>query len=356
VTDLIKLGARVDGWRHQRNWPLHLLVTRRSPAAAFSKEDYRKEIEKSEEQSTTYYDDLIANTSDDETRKIFESMKADAETPEAARERKKRVADRVALHVDGPTYDAMLEALLKAGAKPDAPWDNGITMLMEGGAVTAAQLLKFGANVYARDMHGRLPMHWAHNPEKARLLVANGADVNARATPRADDSQSTPYTPLQLALLLTKGGDLALVKTLIELGANPKLKDGNGNSTLAYCLTIDAFKLVQSYRLDPKELLPKSRSLLHNLAVMTSPPRVSFPEEVAFFKFLLSLGIGINAQDDNGQTLLHLAAAREGYDETPANYELLLANGADKSIKDKNGKRAFDLAAKSLTKVRAVLE
>jgi ankyrin repeat protein len=216
--------------------------------------------------------------------------------------------------------------------------------------------LKPGASVEARDVYGRAALHWAHNPEKARLLAANGADINARASPRPDDSSSTPYTPLQLALLLSKGGDLALVKTLLELGADAKLMDGMGNSTLAYCLTIDAFKLIQGYGLDVKELLPKGRTLLHNIAVMTSAPRTTFPEEIAFFKFLIGLGIDINAQDENGQTLLHFAAARETYDEFAPNYELLIANGADKSIKDKTGKRAFDLTAKSLTKVRAVLK
>jgi hypothetical protein len=58
----------------------------------------------------------------------------------------------------------------------------------------------------------------------------------------------------------------------------------------------------------------------------------------------------------DGRETPSLAAAREAYDESGPNYVLLLANGADKSTKDKNGKRAFDLVAKSLTNVRAVLK
>jgi ankyrin repeat protein len=113
---------------------------------------------------------------------------------------------------------------------------------------------------------------------------------------------------------------------------------------------------MQSLGLDPLESQPGGGTLLHNLAIMTNPPRATFPEEVTFFKFLLGLGLDINARDDEGKTLLHLAAARESYDENGPNFALLLANGADKSIKDKNGKRAFDLVAKSLMKVRAVLK
>jgi ankyrin repeat protein len=356
VKGLIERGARVDGWRHQRHWPLHLLVTRRGPAAAFTREEYRKNIEKSESQSLSYYDDLIANTPDGETREMFRKMKADAETPEAAREREKQINRRLALHVDGAEYDAMLDGLLKAGATPDAPWDNGITMLMEGGAVTAATLLKHGASVAARDAHGRTPLHWAHNPEKAKILVAAGADINAYATPDPNDTQSSSYTPLQLILLLSRDEDLAVAKALLELGADPKLKDKSGYSTLAYCVNAGTFKLIQSYGLDPKELQPGGRTLLHNLAVKTSPPRVSFASEVAFLKHLLSLGLDINTQDEAGQTLLHLAAARASYDGSAPDFELLIAHGADKSIKDKAGKRAFDLAAKSLEAIRSVLQ
>lgn len=114
--------------------------------------------------------------------------------------------------------------------------------------------------------------------------------------------------------------------------------------------------MIQGYGLDPHELQPGGQTLLHNLVTRAWTPRVTFPGEVRFFKFLLSLGIDINARDDKGQTMLHIAAEREDYDETVANFELLLAHGVDKSIRDNSGKRAFDLAAKSLKKVRAVLK
>lgn len=76
---------------------------------------------------------------------------------------------------------------------------------------------------------------------------------------------------------------------------------------------------------------------------------------MAFLDFLLSLGIDINARDARGRTLLHYAAEQESNDESAPNYALVLARGADKTIKDNDGKRAVDLFAASLQTVRAAL-
>jgi ankyrin repeat protein len=318
---LIALGGRVNGWKNQRYWPLHLLVTRRAEMTAQSVEDFRKDNE---------------------------SWQTTLGWSEAQR---KRSEPRP---VDDATYTGMLDALLAAKADPDAPWDNGITMLMWGGPETSKLLLKHGASVHARDAHGWTVLHRARTPEKLRLLVANGADVNARA--KLVEPTKTAYTPLQGALLSARTDGVGLANTFLELGADPKLPDSDGRNALAYCFNIDAFKLIQGRGLDPKSPLPGGGTLLHNLATLSWPPRVAFPAEVEFFNYLLGLGLDINAQDNAGQTLLHIAAARESYDESRENYELLIKNGADTSIQDKNGKRAVDLAAKSLTKVRAVLK
>jgi hypothetical protein len=311
---LISKGARANGWKHDRKWPLHVLITQRASAKSQSFEEYKT---------------ALAN-------------------PDMTRAHYERHVPRM---LDDATYAAMLDALLEAGATPDAPWDNGITMLMFGGVLTGRALLAHGANVHTRDANGWTVLHWARTPEKIDLLVANGTDVNARATPADPDETRLPSTALQHHLLVAKSQDIAVVAALLRHGADPKIKDGAGKTTLAYCTTFEGFKLIQSLGLDPRERMPDGGTLLHNLAYMTSV-RAAFPDEVALFKHLLSLGLDINAVDDKGQTMLHRMADRV---DEPKDFALYLASGADKSIKDKTGKRAYDLVPESLTDVRSLL-
>ncbi len=51
--------------------------------------------------------------------------------------------------------------------------------------------------------------------------------------------------------------------------------------------------------------------------------------------------------------MLHRMAERV---EEPADFTLYLASSADKSIKDKAGKRAYDIAPKSLKALRELLK
>ena len=314
---LISHGARANGWKQDRHWPLHMLVERRGHATAEKAAEMRKSMT-----------DLGVAVSYAE----WISQKP----------------------VDPPTYFAMLDALLEAGADPNAPWDNGLTMLMRGGVGTAQRLLKHGADVNQRDTSGHMAIHLATAPELVRLLVAHGANVNARAMTPNQDARSYPYTPLQGHLWSQAWSPLPeLIDTLLELGADPIIRDGNGRSTLTYCRTIADFKRMQAFGLDPKERLPDGGTLLHNLTTDSSI-RPGNAGEVAFFEFLLSLGPGINAVDTAGQTILHRLAPREL--TQPDGIRFMLDHGADVSIKDKTGKRAFDLAPLSHSEVRELLK
>lgn len=315
---LIAHGARVNRWKDDRYAPLQTLIWRRGEIAGLSKDEYRAKL------------------------------KQDAwPLDEGERER------MVSRHLSVPDYLKVAESLLRAGADVDAPGENGSSVLMTGDDDVAPLLLKYGASVHTRDDHGWTPLHWARTPKKARLLVEHGADVNAIATPR--DADGLSYTPFQSALLRSKTHTLELAQTLLSLGADAKLKDGAGRSSLAYCFSIEVFSFVQAQGLNPNDPQPGSRTLLHNLVTMSWPPRVTFPKEVEFFRFLLGLGLDINATDDLGRTMLHYVAERSSDESDAPSVELLIASGADKTIRDKQGKRAFDLAAKSLNNVRTVL-
>lgn len=328
---LIAKGARVNGWKDDRYWPLHSLIVNRSRMTAASPQALDARLRED-------YSPHISNPDlPPEPRKIddFESN---------------LIKEQVKTWLDRPTYLKMVEALLKAGADPDARWDNGSTMLMWADADDAELLLKAGADVDARNIHGGTALHWARTPEKIRLLAAHGADVNALETPQ--DKTETGSTPLQSALILSRLGSIGRVKALLEVGADPKKPDSKGQSSLCYCTTIETFRLIAGYGLDPKERLPDGGTLLHNLFRMTSAVRAKWKEEVAFLDYLLSLGIPINATDNAGQTMLHVAAERA---ISPEDMILLLERGADKSIRDKEGRLPADMVDKPETEIRKVL-
>ncbi len=293
---LIAHKARVHGWKHERHWPLHLTVVR---------------------------------------RKLVDGA-----------------VDR-----DEVGY-AILEKLLKAGAKPDVPWDNGITMLMWGDARAAALLLAHGADAGARDTHGQTAFHYVRSAEKVRVLARGGGDINALSTPPASEVYFGAVTPLQRALqagrlLGRPGGRRAddLIPAMLELGADPKAKDGRGLSVLWYCHTVDDFKRMQSFGLAPfADKDAEGNTLLHRAANGT---RIAHPAAIDFFKFLLQTGFSVNVTNAQGQTILHLLAGHEV--TRPEDVQLALESGADKELRDKAGRAARDLVPASRTEIAALL-
>jgi ankyrin repeat protein len=293
---LIARGARVNGWKHERHRPVHVLVERRPRSKT---------------------------------------------APGGAE-----------------AVGIILEAILKAGADPDAPWDNGLTMLMRGGVKSAEILLAHGADPKRRDRNGQTALHHSQEAAKVRLLVAHGADINALSTPAPPASYFGPVTPLQRSLQWGRllGGRSSprpddLVPTLLELGADPKRPDGSGRDALWYCHTVDDCKLMLSYCLDPKAQDNLGNTLLHQAVTGV---RIAHPNAIGYFKFLLGLGLDINATNNAGQTILHVLAAHEV--PRAEDVRLAIESGADRQIKDARGRRPYDVTPKSKTDMLAVLQ
>ena len=142
----------------------------------------------------------------------------------------------------------MLKVLLEAGANVESPNADGQTALLavaRTGNVAAAQLLlDHGAAVDAKEKFGgQTPLMWAsarRHPAMMELLIANGADVNARsidrnyqrhiqAEGRPKNLDSGGLTPL---LYAARENCAACVKVLLENKADIDLPDPDSVSPL----------------------------------------------------------------------------------------------------------------------------
>lgn len=150
------------------------------------------------------------------------------------------------------------------------------------------------------------------SPEFVRELVKRGADVNFRlpkTSPKLPATSSSIGTPGATPILLAADrGDVALMRLLIKLGADPLLPNDDGTTPL-----------------------------LAAAGVGTNEPQEEAGEEseaVEAVKLLCDLGADVNTVDKNGDTAMHGAA----YNISPLVVKLLAERGADPQIWSKPNK------------------
>ena len=149
-------------------------------------------------------------------------------------------------------YTDVVAALLKGGANADLPSSEGETPLMEvartGDVAAATLLLDAGADVNAVELWGQQsPLMWAaaqKQPAMIKLLVARGADVDARGAvrnwerkvirePRPKDMNQGGFTPL---LYAAREGCIECAKELVAGGADLNLPDPHRVTPLVMAL------------------------------------------------------------------------------------------------------------------------
>jgi cytohesin len=182
---------------------------------------------------------------------------------------------------------------------------------------------------------GGTPLHWAamkSDTGMAELLLANGADVNAK-----DDG-----TPLHWAVSPTHHKPVSACKEMMELllanGANVNAKDEDGQTPLhraAWIHQTEMAELLLAHKADVNAKDNDDETPLH-LAVAHWGDT-----EQDIVKLLLVKGAEINARNKEGDTPLLLVAKYCTGDISMA--EFLVANGADVNAKDKKGYTALTI-------------
>lgn len=149
-------------------------------------------------------------------------------------------------------HTEIIRLLLKAGADVESPNFEGQTALMAvartGNAEAARLLLRAGANPNARESWGgQTAIMWAaarRHPEMIRLLARSGADVNARASDRVWERRTTleprpknyEMGGMNATLFAAREGCVACVPVLKAVGADLDIGNRNGSTPLLLAL------------------------------------------------------------------------------------------------------------------------
>ncbi len=252
-----------------------------------------------------------------------------------------------------------VKRLIGSGVSPNAQDAKGTPALMAAalyaGADCVQVLLDRGANPNATNPAGSTALMWAiPDVAKVKLLLAHGADVNARST-------RLQRTPLLVAA--SYPGTVEILQLLLDKGAEIHAVDRNkvhplGRATLTADVAVVRF-LVE-HGCDPNEPGYPGASLSrrfarHDLAsveyLMSIHAKVD-RDTLAFVATwhddkLLEKWIGMGADVNAAvgpykRTPLMTAASSE--QATPATLKILLEKGADPNAEDSEGERPLDWA------------
>ncbi|EEP77938.1 predicted protein [Uncinocarpus reesii 1704] len=225
-----------------------------------------------------------------------------------------------------------LQVILEKGADVNGQDPGGWTALMmaaESGYTDAVRfLLEEGADANIRECGQRTALWYAinrvHEPA-ITLLIEYGADVNASVY---------GVTPTMLAI---ERGSMAIVKLLLDAGANMDAQDYHGQTALHISALNGQGEIL-------KLLAEKGADLTIVDDIGRSPLMLAVNKhQNGLVKLLLETGAGVEAKAQDGSTALHLATFL-GHDSM---VELLLQKGADVNAKTRDNLTALHIATLS---------
>jgi len=233
--------------------------------------------------------------------------------------------------------DALAERVLDAGASVaarDRTGGTALTHAARGGHVASIKLLVArGADVDLRNVEGSTPLFVAvelNRLEAAEALIGLGAKVNLPG--RAG------VTPLSAAAF---NGSARLVEALLVHGADPAARDASGKAAILYAAA-RGFNPVVMRLLDAGADVNATygNGLTLLMWAVGYANGVPASDGVALVTQLLGKGAALDVRDDRGRTPLMIAAGLDHDDVA----DVLLRRGADRTLRDKDGKTAADLA------------
>ncbi|MEG5045844.1 ankyrin repeat domain-containing protein [Microcoleus sp. B4-C1] len=222
-----------------------------------------------------------------------------------------------------------------------------------GSKEVAELLIAKGADVNAKDTFGGTPLHSAalsDRIEVAQTLIAKGADVNAWGETQFELCNFICTTPLFWArstemakLLIAKGADVnaknkygmtplhmarskAIAKILLAAGAKINIKEDNAQNGKSTALLHNAAHI--GFKELVQQLIKDGANVAIRDDYRRTPLHYATTKEVAAL-----LMLDVNARDKSGNTPLHLAVDRGSQDIA----ELLIANGAGVNVRNENG-------------------
>jgi ankyrin repeat protein len=253
--------------------------------------------------------------------------------------------------------NGQVERLLEKGADPNAPDADGTPALLAATLFADAQTVKLlldrGADPNRTGASGTTALMWAiPNVEKVRLLLAAGANVNARS--------EIERTPLLVAA--SYPGTVGLLRLLLDRGADLRAQDRTGATALGLAVRsadIEVVRFLVERGLDPNALPAGARrvgfarydlpttSFMMSKGLNPSPDLLLttatwHPAELV--ARWIESGANVNATNPAQYNRTPLMTAVTSEAEGADTLKLLLDRGADPNVRTTEGESPLDWA------------
>lgn len=193
------------------------------------------------------------------------------------------------------------------------------------------------------------PLHWAckvGNYEMVEMLINEGADINLK-------DPTVSRMPLSFAVVSASEERYKIIELLLDKGADSTTIDGNNSYALFECIIVrdvddeeireqSAVVFKRMYAENEKEkdnmhdLIYASENLLTYSGYFSNKPIAQF--------LIKEKGFDVNSVSVRNETALISSAQNKSSPFAYEYCEYLISMGADKTIRDKHGKSAYDYA------------